>query len=78
MALLRRGGLAALLLASLLAVPGAAPAQTASEYDVKALFLYNFAKFVDWPPAAFPDPDKPEDLRAGRGPVRRQPGDGRG
>jgi hypothetical protein len=49
--------LPALLFALLLAVPGAAPAQTASEYDVKALFLYNFAKFVDWPPAAFPDPD---------------------
>jgi hypothetical protein len=45
-----------LLAALLLAVPGAAPAQTAEEYAVKAAFLYNFAKFVDWPPAAFPDP----------------------
>ena len=25
-------------------------AQAADEYHVKALFLYNFAKFVDWPP----------------------------
>ncbi len=57
MALLRRAGLAALLFALLLAVPGAAPAQTAPEYDVKAAFLYNFTKFVDWPPGAFPDPN---------------------
>ena len=32
---------------------GALPAQTlsvaAQEYQVKAAFLYNFAKFVDWP-----------------------------
>ena len=34
-----------------------APAQTAAEYDVKAAFLYNFTKFVDWPPASFPDPN---------------------
>jgi len=57
MALLSRAGCPALLLALLLAVPGVTPAQTAEEYDVKAAFLYNFAKFVDWPPAAFPDPN---------------------
>jgi hypothetical protein len=57
MAFLSRAGLPALLLALLLAVPGAAPAQTAAEYAVKAAFLYNFAKFVDWPAAAFPDPN---------------------
>jgi hypothetical protein len=28
-------------------------AQTTEEYRVKAAFLYNFAKFVDWPPQAF-------------------------
>ncbi|HEY0554706.1 MAG TPA: YfiR family protein [Thermoanaerobaculia bacterium] len=44
-----------LLLAGLLLLPGVAAAQTAAEYDVKAAFLYNFTKFVDWPPAAFPD-----------------------
>jgi hypothetical protein len=43
------------LLALLLAVPYSAAAQTAPEYDVKAAFLYNFTKFVDWPAAAFPD-----------------------
>ncbi len=31
------------------ATPGLA--QAADEYQVKALFLYNFAKFVDWAPA---------------------------
>ncbi|HUE35853.1 MAG TPA: YfiR family protein [Candidatus Acidoferrum sp.] len=38
-----------------------APAQTGqfSEYDVKAAFLYNFGKFVDWPANAFTSPDAP-------------------
>ncbi len=31
----------------------------ASEAQVKAVFLFNFAQFVDWPPAAFPDTDTP-------------------
>ncbi|HEX4499515.1 MAG TPA: YfiR family protein [Thermoanaerobaculia bacterium] len=44
-----------LLLAVLLLLPYSAAAQTAPEYDVKAAFLYNFTKFVDWPAAAFPD-----------------------
>jgi YfiR/HmsC-like len=30
-----------------------------SEYQVKAAFLYNFAKFVKWPEAAFPAGDTP-------------------
>lgn len=51
MALLRRW----LAIALLLALPAAAAAPAASEYDVKAAFLYNFTKFVDWPPEAFPD-----------------------
>jgi hypothetical protein len=29
------------------------------EYQVKAAFLYNFAKFVEWPPEAFADPNEP-------------------
>ena len=40
----------ALLLVLLL--PGVARAQ-APEYDLKAAFLFNFVKFVEWPPAAF-------------------------
>jgi hypothetical protein len=34
-------------------------AQPAGEYQVKAAFLFNFAKFVQWPPDAFPRPDAP-------------------
>jgi len=31
----------------------------ASEYEVKAAFLYNFIKFVEWPPKAFPEKQFP-------------------
>jgi hypothetical protein len=60
--MLRRGRagwwLGALLLAGWAAAP--ARAQTPSaEYQVKAVFLFNFAQFVDWPAAAFPHPDAP-------------------
>jgi hypothetical protein len=37
------------LLALALAIPVAASAQAANEYEVKAAFLYNFTRFVDWP-----------------------------
>ena len=30
-----------------------------AEYQVKAVFLFNLAQFVDWPPKAFPDPGAP-------------------
>jgi hypothetical protein len=30
-----------------------------SEYEVKAVFLFNFAQFVEWPDGAFPGPDTP-------------------
>ena len=33
--------------------------QASREYDVKAVFLYNFASFVEWPEAAFTNPDAP-------------------
>ena len=36
-----------------------AAAQPPGEYAVKAAFLYNFAKFVEWPVQAFPSPDAP-------------------
>ncbi|MFY9821967.1 MAG: YfiR family protein [Thermoanaerobaculia bacterium] len=46
--------------AAVLCVPGAAHAQAAaSEYAVKAAFLFNFTKFVEWPPAAFADERSP-------------------
>ena len=36
-------------------------AQTAppSEYQLKAAFIYNFAKFIDWPPEAFANEKSP-------------------
>jgi len=37
----------------------AAQAVRASEYQVKAVFLFNFAQFVDWPAEAFPAADTP-------------------
>jgi YfiR/HmsC-like len=43
--------LATCLLAGVLS--SQAQAQASNEYQVKAAFLYNFAKFVDWPGEAF-------------------------
>jgi hypothetical protein len=37
----------------------AALGQVSREYDVKAVFLFNFAQFVDWPADAFPTPETP-------------------
>lgn len=37
-------------------------AQSATEYQVKAAFLFNFAKFVEWPADAFASPDAPLQL----------------
>jgi hypothetical protein len=37
----------------------AAQGVRASEYQVKAVFLFNFAQFVDWPAEAFPASDTP-------------------
>jgi len=36
-----------------------AQSPTAGEYQVKAAFLYNFAKFVEWPPGSFSDASAP-------------------
>jgi hypothetical protein len=45
----------AILFSCVISRPTDLTAQTkpATEYQVKAAFLYNFAKFVDWPPSAF-------------------------
>ena len=37
----------------------AAPEGPVSEYQVKAAFLYNFIKFVEWPEDAFGSPEAP-------------------
>lgn len=36
-----------------------ANADTAREYQLKAVFLFNFSKFTDWPNDAFASPDAP-------------------
>ena len=38
---------------------GHAQAPPPSEYQLKAAFLFNFAKFIDWPPGAFADDKSP-------------------
>lgn len=52
-----------LTVATMLALGGAtsslAQGSPSGEYQVKAAFLYNFAKFVDWPPNSFPDEKTP-------------------
>jgi len=48
---------AAVLLGCVLAGCGALWAQTPSEYQVKAAFLLNFTKFIQWPDAAFEKAD---------------------
>jgi hypothetical protein len=50
-----------------------AKAQDASEYQVKAAFLYNFAKFVEWPGNAGANPDAPVVIGVlGRDPFGRE------
>jgi uncharacterized protein DUF4154 len=46
-------------LALLGARPVAAQGVRASASEVQAVFLFNFAQFVEWPPEAFPDPQAP-------------------
>ena len=47
-------------LLSLIAAPGRAQAPPApTEYQVKAVFLFNFSQFVDWPAASFADARAP-------------------
>lgn len=48
-------GLALLFLSS----PESRSAGKIREHDVKAAFLLNFARFVEWPPKAFPTPTAP-------------------
>jgi hypothetical protein len=44
-------------LLSLCLLAAVAQAQSATEYQVKAAFLFNFARFVEWPADAFPSAD---------------------
>jgi hypothetical protein len=51
------------LVAALLLLAGdtsrSAQFEKASEYEIKAAFLYNFARFIDWPDSVFSDPATP-------------------
>ncbi len=38
---------------------GAAQSEQLNEYEVKAAFLFNFTKFVEWPESSFGDPQAP-------------------
>src|SRR5688572_19810426 len=53
------GLLRAALLASALWLCAAANAAAPSEYQLKAVFLFNFAQFVEWPPQSFESPNTP-------------------
>lgn len=50
-------------IAALAAPPGGTAAaerrEQASERDIKAAFLYNFTKYIEWPPDAFPSAGEP-------------------
>jgi hypothetical protein len=50
-----------LILASLLTTPlfAAPQPRPVDEYQLKAAFLYNFARFIEWPAKAFEDPSQP-------------------
>ncbi len=73
-AVMRRLALAgAMSAAALISVPAAAqPTSTVSfEYRLKAAFLYNFAKFAEWPAKSFSTSDAPLNLCiAGENPFR--------
>lgn len=48
-----------LLLVAYLLHPPAGTGEVAGEYQVKAVFLFHFAQFTEWPPEAFPNPGAP-------------------
>src|SRR5687767_223921 len=59
---LKRLSLVWLVMSAMLLLGGRdAPAETTPplEYQLKAVFLFNFAQFVEWPPEAFPEAQTP-------------------
>jgi hypothetical protein len=44
---------------ALLGSPGRAQPAPPSEYELKAAFIFNFARFIEWPPKAFSSPTAP-------------------
>lgn len=59
MAVLIRKLIRATVLSLALLLCGGLRASAPTEYQLKAVFLYNFAHFVEWPGSAFPDADAP-------------------
>jgi hypothetical protein len=57
----RRRGLGSIAVAVLLSVASAEALSAAAptEYQLKAAFLFNFAKFIEWPDTAFRSPQSP-------------------
>lgn len=51
--LLLRGLLCLVLMTAFSGIPSIVRGEAPSEYVIKAAFLYNFAKFVDWPAESF-------------------------
>lgn len=51
---LKRSGIPWVLLLAMLLGGQAASADSAPEYQLKAAYLFNFAKFTEWPPTALP------------------------
>jgi hypothetical protein len=49
----------AIWLTAMYSLSSSAQSNLPNEYQVKAAFLYNFAKFVEWPSDAFPDEKTP-------------------
>lgn len=56
---LKSSALITLLLLVLAAAPSLGRGATLTEYQVKAAFIFNFAKFIEWPPGAFPGEKAP-------------------
>jgi len=48
-----------LLVVSMMGGTSKSFAESLQEYQIKAAFLYNFAKFIEWPPSAFKDTQSP-------------------
>jgi hypothetical protein len=56
---LRRAAILVALMAALGPMSPSRAAETTLEYQVKATFLLNFTKFIDWPPGTLGGPDAP-------------------
>jgi hypothetical protein len=48
-----------LMVAALLVVMPAMAMPAPSEYQIKAVFLFNFSRFIEWPTSAFPTAEAP-------------------